>query len=220
MMHRCFAYRLRSLLAARPAAAATATPATAAAATLAFFDPFTALRALLACFFVLAATDLALAVVFLAARVKVFFAFWVRVAIMASLSNGLSGAILPIYTQVDVSAPPYSHPDQTRPMSLSNRLAFALATAAAVSPLAAQQPRAPEPPPSREWMARRLEVLEKQSDDLMWYFQLGDIANIDMVRITTSQPVRMANPTGQGAGNPLIIPVYTFVPKKLGNAKA
>jgi dipeptidyl aminopeptidase/acylaminoacyl peptidase len=54
----------------------------------------------------------------------------------------------------------------------------------------------------------------------MWYFQLGDIANIDMARITTSQPVRMANPTGQGAGNPLIIPVYTFVPKKLGSARA
>jgi dipeptidyl aminopeptidase/acylaminoacyl peptidase len=105
-------------------------------------------------------------------------------------------------------------------MTLSRPITFSLVAAFAAAPLAAQQPRTPEPPPSREWTARRLEVLEKQSEDLMWYFQLGDIANIDMARITTSQPVRMANPTGQGAGNPLIIPVYTFVPKKLGSARA
>lgn len=105
-------------------------------------------------------------------------------------------------------------------MPLSKPVAFSIVAALAATSLAAQQPRAPEPPPSREWTARRLEVLEKQSEDLMWYFQLGDIANIDFARITTSQPVRMSNPTGQGAGNPLIIPVYTFVPKKLGSAKA
>ena len=85
-------------------------------------------------------------------------------------------------------------------MPLSKPVAFSIVAALAATSLAAQQPRAPEPPPSREWTARRLEVLEKQSEDLMWYFQLGDIANIDMARITTSQPVRMANPTGQGAG--------------------
>jgi dipeptidyl aminopeptidase/acylaminoacyl peptidase len=58
------------------------------------------------------------------------------------------------------------------------------------------------------------DVLEKKIDDLLWYFKVGDIAEIDKVRFT-SKPVRMANPTGQGAGNPLIAYAYTFVPKKL-----
>ncbi len=58
------------------------------------------------------------------------------------------------------------------------------------------------------------DVLEKKIDDLLWYFKVGDIAEIDKVRFT-SKPVRMANPTGQGAGNPLIVYAYTFVPKKL-----
>jgi dipeptidyl aminopeptidase/acylaminoacyl peptidase len=58
------------------------------------------------------------------------------------------------------------------------------------------------------------DVLEKKIDDLLWYFKVGDVAEIDKVRLT-SKPVRMANPTGQGAGNPLIVYAYTFVPKKL-----
>jgi len=55
--------------------------------------------------------------------------------------------------------------------------------------------------------------LGKQIDDLLWYFKLSDIAIIDKVRIT-SKPGRSSNPTGQGAGNPMIIYAYTFVPKK------
>lgn len=58
------------------------------------------------------------------------------------------------------------------------------------------------------------DVLEKKIDDVLWYFQVGDVAEIDKVRFT-SKPIRMANPTGQGAGNPLIVYAYTFVPKKL-----
>jgi len=58
------------------------------------------------------------------------------------------------------------------------------------------------------------DVLEKKIDDLLWYFKVGDVADIDKVRFT-SKPIRMANPTGQGAGNPLIVYAYTFVPKKL-----
>lgn len=58
------------------------------------------------------------------------------------------------------------------------------------------------------------DVLEKKIDDLLWYFKVGDVAEIDKVRFT-SKPIRMANPTGQGAGNPLIVYAYTFVPKKL-----
>ncbi|MGE0440324.1 MAG: alpha/beta hydrolase family protein [Gemmatimonadales bacterium] len=94
----------------------------------------------------------------------------------------------------------------------------ALSSAAAV--LVAQDPPRTVTPPSAEWTARRLEVLEKEIEDVQWHFELDDIARIGRARITTSKPIRMANTTGQGAGNPLIVPVYTFVPRKLGTAKA
>ncbi len=57
--------------------------------------------------------------------------------------------------------------------------------------------------------------LLKAVDDLMWHIKLGDIAEVDKVRYTSLPPRREPNPTAQGAGNPLIIPAYTFIPKKL-----
>ncbi len=48
--------------------------------------------------------------------------------------------------------------------------------------------------------------------------KLSDVASIDKVQIT-SKPRREKNPTAQGAGNPLVIPVYVFTPKGL-RAKA
>ena len=59
-----------------------------------------------------------------------------------------------------------------------------------------------------------LDAAAKSVDDVLWYFKLQDVATIDKVRIT-SKPVRMSNPTAQGAGNPLIFPVYVFTPKHL-----
>jgi len=55
----------------------------------------------------------------------------------------------------------------------------------------------------------------KAIDDLMWHVKLGDIAEVDKVRYTSRPPRRVPNPTAQGANNPLIIPAYTFIPKKL-----
>ena len=62
---------------------------------------------------------------------------------------------------------------------------------------------------------RGFEQTVKDVDDVLWYFKTGDVANIDKVLIASSKPVRMKNPTAQGAGNPLIIPVYVFTPKNL-----
>ncbi len=89
----------------------------------------------------------------------------------------------------------------------------------ATAPLAAQQDR-PEPPISRTMMARGLEGLSKQIDDVYWHLQIGDIAVVDKITIASSKPARSSNPTGQGAGNPLLIFAYTFVPKSLGARKA
>ena len=66
-----------------------------------------------------------------------------------------------------------------------------------------------------ESLDREFEAVDRQIDDVLWYFKLGDAANIAKYRIATSKPVRMRNATGQGAGNPLIIPVYVFTPKNL-----
>jgi dipeptidyl aminopeptidase/acylaminoacyl peptidase len=79
-------------------------------------------------------------------------------------------------------------------------------------PLLAQQtePR----PASQSSVNRSFEEQTKHVDDVLWYMKVGDVAAIDKVLIT-SKPGRTDNPTGQGAGNPMIIPVYVFAPKAL-----
>ncbi len=67
----------------------------------------------------------------------------------------------------------------------------------------------------RTTVDRSFEDVDREIDDALWYFKLGDAADIAKYRIATSKPVRMNNPTGQGAGNPLIIPLYVFAPKNL-----
>ena len=56
--------------------------------------------------------------------------------------------------------------------------------------------------------------LAKDIDDLMWMRALDDIALVDKVRYTGPPPRVINNPTGQGAGNPVIITAYTFIPRK------
>jgi dipeptidyl aminopeptidase/acylaminoacyl peptidase len=63
--------------------------------------------------------------------------------------------------------------------------------------------------------ARNFEEVLKASDDVLWYFKVGDVASVDKVQITSPKPERTSNPTGQGAGNPMIIPAYVFTPKNL-----
>ncbi len=70
-------------------------------------------------------------------------------------------------------------------------------------------------PSSRDVAAERnFEELHKNTDDVLWHFKVGDVAAIDKVEFT-SKPRREKNPTGQGAGNALIIPAYVFTPKTL-----
>ena len=66
-----------------------------------------------------------------------------------------------------------------------------------------------------ESMQRAFEDVDREIDDALWYFKLGDAADIQKYRIASSKPARMENATGQGAGNPLVIPVYVFSPKNL-----
>ncbi len=62
------------------------------------------------------------------------------------------------------------------------------------------------------------QTLAKDIDDLMWFRLLEDVAHIDKVRYTGPPPRIISNPTGQGAGNPVIITAYTFIPKRYATA--
>lgn len=72
-------------------------------------------------------------------------------------------------------------------------------------------------------LAETLDTMEdnlaKSIDDLMWFRRLEDMADIDTVRYIGPPPRVIPNPTGQGAGNPVIITAYTFMPKKFRNAQ-
>ena len=58
------------------------------------------------------------------------------------------------------------------------------------------------------------QTLAKDIDDLMWFRRMDDIAVVDKISYTGPPPRVIPNPTGQGAGNPVIIRAYTFLPKR------
>jgi dipeptidyl aminopeptidase/acylaminoacyl peptidase len=66
---------------------------------------------------------------------------------------------------------------------------------------------------SFESLDHRLDVIEKNIDDLLWFDRVGDIAFIDKIYITGPPPAKETNPTGQGAGNPLKFWSYVFIPR-------
>ncbi len=87
-------------------------------------------------------------------------------------------------------------------------------------PALAQQPaQAPARPAAEQGYDARHDDLIKAIDDLQWYNRVGDIAEIQKSRYTSLPRSREPNPTAQDAGNPLIIPAYTFVPKRLDRSK-
>jgi len=64
-----------------------------------------------------------------------------------------------------------------------------------------------------------LDRVMKQVDDLMWRMELSDIAVVDQVEYTSVPPAHIPNPKAPGAGNPLIIRAYTFIPRNLDRGK-
>lgn len=63
--------------------------------------------------------------------------------------------------------------------------------------------------------SRAFEDTQRYVDDALWYFRLGDVADINKYEITSSKPRREENATSMSAGNPIIFPVYVFAPKGL-----
>jgi dipeptidyl aminopeptidase/acylaminoacyl peptidase len=58
------------------------------------------------------------------------------------------------------------------------------------------------------------ESLQRTADDLLIFRRLDDLAQVDKVRYTGPPPRIIKNPTAQGAGNPVVLTAYTFLPKK------
>jgi dipeptidyl aminopeptidase/acylaminoacyl peptidase len=86
------------------------------------------------------------------------------------------------------------------------------------------QARLPEPPDRIANLERSLSFTEqglaRQLDQQFLFRRLEDIAVIDAVRYTGPPPRVIKNPTAPGAKNPVIVPAYTFLPKKyLGDKK-
>jgi dipeptidyl aminopeptidase/acylaminoacyl peptidase len=63
------------------------------------------------------------------------------------------------------------------------------------------------------------DILMKAIEVQKWYTQLGDIAEVNEIRYTSSPRHRPPNPTAPGAKNPLIIHAMTFVPKNIDKTK-
>ena len=106
------------------------------------------------------------------------------------------------------------------------RILFLLAAGAWA--LSAQQPTAPPASPAtpnpaaqpaQQQQINNLDEVLKKIDDVMWRFDLGDIAEIDKIEYTSLPPAHIGNPKAPGAGNPLIIRAYTFIPKNLDRSK-
>src|SRR5262245_20162678 len=104
--------------------------------------------------------------------------------------------------------------------------AFVLGVLAVPAARTQQRPADPPPDPVKQRLdgiAQSLsfgeESLAKRVDEQMMFHRLEDIAEVDKVRYTGPPPRVIKNPTGQGAGNPVILTAYTFLPRKRGDAK-
>jgi dipeptidyl aminopeptidase/acylaminoacyl peptidase len=58
------------------------------------------------------------------------------------------------------------------------------------------------------------QLLARKIDEQMLFQALADVAQCDKVRYTGPPPRVAKNPTAPGAKNPVVIPAYTFLPKK------
>ena len=80
-------------------------------------------------------------------------------------------------------------------------------------------PAAPPTPPAAVPQGSGNDEVLKRVDDLMWHVMLDDIAHVDKVEYTSLPPAHIGNPRAPGAGNPLIIRAYTFIPKNLDRSR-
>jgi dipeptidyl aminopeptidase/acylaminoacyl peptidase len=90
-------------------------------------------------------------------------------------------------------------------------------------PTARPQPREPEPAvdPTQKRLKDLQETLQyaedatiRHIDEQALFHRLEDLAEVDKARYTGPPPRVIPNRTGQGAGNPVVLSAYTFIPRK------
>lgn len=64
-------------------------------------------------------------------------------------------------------------------------------------------------------LKHRLNELERQVDDLIWFQRLKDVAHVDKVYMYGPPLWKEDNPNAQGAGNPTKFWSYVFIPKDI-----
>lgn len=68
-------------------------------------------------------------------------------------------------------------------------------------------------------LRHQIDALNRRIDDIMFFQRLGDVAEINLVSYTGPPRRFEPNPTAQGAGNPLRLHAYVFIPKDLDQSK-
>ncbi len=66
---------------------------------------------------------------------------------------------------------------------------------------------------ANENLRHRLDVIQKQNNDILWFQKVGDVAYVDKLYITGPPRAHEPNPTGIGYGNPVKFWTYVFIPK-------
>ena len=69
-----------------------------------------------------------------------------------------------------------------------------------------------------EDQAFAIDALGRQLDEVLLSQRLAAVAEVEAVRFTSLPKRHEPNPTAQGAGNPLVIAAYVFIPKGLDQA--
>ena len=62
-----------------------------------------------------------------------------------------------------------------------------------------------------ENLDHKIDQLQKQIDDILWYNKVGDIAHVDKLYIYGPPKWKEQNPTAKDAGNPVKFWIYVFV---------
>ena len=65
----------------------------------------------------------------------------------------------------------------------------------------------------------RFDILEKQIDDLLWFERLGDVANIDKVRLSSTPRWKPKDKEDRFANNKLQFYTYVFIHKDINRKK-
>ncbi|HAG15995.1 MAG TPA: S9 family peptidase [Bacteroidales bacterium] len=72
---------------------------------------------------------------------------------------------------------------------------------------------------ANENLNHQIDMLAKQSDDILWFQRVGDIAFVDKIFITGPPRTNMKNTTAIGYGNPLKFWTYVFIPRNTDPTK-